>query len=519
MRINYISFYKTSEFEVPLINKQILAVTNPQLYNDSILTFVDNRNYLIRFFNLKSNSYCDSIDIDVFAKVNGLQYVLAYNIIDRDSIILAFNPTYLADLHDSVVIMINSKKEVIKSFSFKGAPVPLLNNNLRKEKDFSYAIFARFPVIFDREKKASIACINPFNKVPCDSSYFQNPPVYMGWIYLDTAQKFKPVDFKFDCPGPGVYYPNSTDILKGDIGPDNNLVLMFGNDSKIGVYNYKNEILTNHYIKSIYLDSIHPSKTSFETFEVDSFPEYMKIIYDKFNNNYIRILKMPIYSNSSIDIRNNPKYLIDILDEDFKLIGEGVLPFGCRHIIVPHKDGLLVFNGYESVQSGRITWDLLKYNFTAVPVDSLKKRIKADLESKIPVNISASEYLNRITKKDVNGKKYVLIPIANTCPNCLESFGRYLEEEKDSLKYENIEVILLTDNRKNAEAFIDLHKVQYLNGKVLFIDDKNSYKSAFPPWIDMKLLIFDESGKMTKDQVYEPYMLNSLYDILESDKN
>src|SRR5690606_2367298 len=108
----------------------------------------------------------DSIDV----KLRKMQYLFDYQILDNQHVLLAINPTYLGDYHDSAVCIINREKNVIKTFSFLGTPVPLYNKNSPFEyrnTAWWYAIHTNFPVKLNKSDSTVIVTLAPFEKLSC----------------------------------------------------------------------------------------------------------------------------------------------------------------------------------------------------------------------------------------------------------------------------------------------------------------------------------------------------------------
>lgn len=151
-------------------------------------------------------------------------------------------------------------------------------------------------------------------------------------------------------------------------------VLSFPIDNYVYEYDLTKQV-NSHYAGSKYLKDVRPMASSkiWATFQdrhtfYRKSPSYGEIVYDQYRKMYYRIAEKPIpdeYIHDKDVLKKETKnYVIIILDEKFKKVGEFVPPvYTYGTIITPIKEGILISNfkkSRENKNEDYVYYDLLE---------------------------------------------------------------------------------------------------------------------------------------------------------------
>ena len=519
-KVQRLIFYKEQSFSAPVVSNQSPMLGKAEILktNDSIICFVDNQCRLIRFWNLYKGIYEDSIDINYHPK----QVIEAFHFQNMDSIILAFLPTYLFNFHDSCIILTDRHKKINGTFSFEGAPVPMYHKNPgytmnSGRGNWAYNLYNRSLLKYDDKRKAVITNICYWGKFQCKGG----TKWASGIVFLDSTKKYFPLPVKFGCEGEGYY---SSELLhpRGCYDNSGNTLYGVGYSGRITKSNYNTLKTITAYPKFIGIDSIYQTKEDID----DNYytAEYLDISFDPLNNTYWRGARLSRSNDDPILLKNNPTYVLMKLDSNLDMKGQGILPYGNTVPIIPYKNGLLAYDWINSRKERKIIFSFLKYTIDYVSITQYKKDLLARRKSIIKNNTKVAK-LNLyayLTNETQHGAfhKYLVIPIENTCPGCITSFGSFLSSNKEELiKKHDIGIIFISSNPNKVKEYLKQYNIESLLNKVVFIDGSyTQVNSLMESWVNFKAITLNEKGKIREQKIFGPEESLGLHKYIMSTK-
>ncbi len=207
---------------------------------------------------------------------------------------------------------------------------------------------------------------------------FQNETVYCGVVRTDIRLNTKQTlleyynsptnlilqvsskaiqGFRLFGTFPDSYINNSRNFY--DVTPsrtinNENIILSFGKDHNLYIYNHDGKLVKTTNAKSNYIDDFNPideknvSNFSYLKRYLTDEPKYERVIYDQFTHLYYRIVKHRIgkYENEDGTVKSmlDSDYSIIFLDKDFNIIDEVL--FGSKQYyipgLIPTKNGILL---------------------------------------------------------------------------------------------------------------------------------------------------------------------------------
>ena len=85
-----------------LENAKLFQMKTDVWNNSDLISLLDNRKKIVFIYDMQKKEFVDSFDVGLSEK----QYLFNYEILDTNHILIALNPTYKLDQHDSVICII-----------------------------------------------------------------------------------------------------------------------------------------------------------------------------------------------------------------------------------------------------------------------------------------------------------------------------------------------------------------------------------------------------------------------------
>lgn len=300
-------------------------------YKDTILTFRKD-NQIIRY-DFNSDSVKFRVSLNQFDSMHFIDH-LYHNV---DSIFICFIHNRTKEKH---ILLLNKNGEINKNWN--------ISKNSEQLKDGYFYI--------DSKYLHPIVLLN--NKLYFQASYRYKPgtsiksevPIEMMWNLSNNSSiqiGDLPSEYK-----KGDFYGNHQNDYSRTINKNNELIFSFPISNQLYVYNIGGELLKTVDCKSEFIDKIEPLEKK-KYFDLSAIidaniynAQYNEIIYDSYNDRYYRIVlhKLNKYSdNGKVNSWMNRKWSLIILDKDFNIINEVLMPVNkfSKHIIVTDQ-GLLM---------------------------------------------------------------------------------------------------------------------------------------------------------------------------------
>ena len=502
------SFVESIDFPLD----KLRAPTNAKLYiegNDSFILVLDQTRLKIFFYDLGKREITDSVSVKVF---NHYVYIQNFEVLSRDSIILAFNPTYLADYHDQAVVLINRKTEIIGEFNFRGAHVLMVNDNKNVQRNFYFfSNFNTFPLIFKEGVMISPLSLN--QREVFGEKIRQLNPYTLGKASLDTNILYKGV-FTIDTSYSDVFFYSISKRPRGCLGYNNQIIFGRGYNSQLLYFDFDEEIIRTKWVDFVSVDTILPLTYNPVSYIDLSVPDFQQIYYDAHNRRYYRIARLPLNKHTTNAMHDFPQHSFVVLDEKLNKIAEGLLPFGCAVPLIPLNNGLLVWDKAKSFSNNRLSFKHLELKFTESDVKTFLKSIeKQFVSNRIGENISSKEYLKQVCNSISGFKHFILIDIDISCPSVLIKLGDSLSNNIDVFKRNRIALVLISKDKQAVSEYLVKHNLVDLENTFVFSDVNGIYKEAYPPWGNIKHI--RKRNNRFVESHYASGDLNNLLDIIK----
>lgn len=328
-----------------------------KIVQDSLLSALNYFEKKVDLFNLSTQTKVDSFDFNI--RKNG--YVFDYLWLNKDSLLLQFNTTYLGDQHDSTLVIMGRNKEMLSIFSYNNTGAPNASFRNYRNQKWWYAIHGRFPLNYNSEQQSIISILAPFVLFNCDSLLRYNSSfaykVFSNGSNPISERVFLPSCDENSYKGKNQAIPYGCIINKEPIyGLDYSNKLIFKGTEmmpQLALYQYKQ----NYHNLSFY-----------------------KIIYDQYRNCFWWAIEVNITpsgdykSLKSEYFQKEYNYIVQ-LDTNFNVISEGFLSDELSAHFIPTEKGLLTLNNKLSNENGKTVFSLLVPSSNFIPSNVLKLQL------------------------------------------------------------------------------------------------------------------------------------------------
>ena len=514
--VDFIEFQQEGIFKISRPNGQFY-MRNTRLISKHTLAFIDNDNRRIWFWNLREQSFTDSIFVDFYVN----QRVTNFRITSEDSLLIAFEHRHIGSRQNQVVQLRDSTGKLKPIFNFRDMPVPFMGDNTGEDdpgiSDFYYIDFLRFPLVINPQSRGLLTPVYQFQNYRIDSGLFK-----LYWSFPNS----KPAPFKVRKAFTGQtntgIYPKGFKQFRGAYNPKNSEVVFgTGFSPKLVKYNIHNhsrrlarpELISINTVKPY--DSFGSSSSYYQAKN-----EYRQVVYDQFQEKFWRVAQIGYDSATMHSLHGKfPVHPVMLLDDSLHKTGEGFLPPGHTPPIIPYKKGLLVKNAWASDEAPNThIFSYLKWRKRSLSKESFKalleKRKKRHFRN--PDKLSVNAYLDSITSGE-SCSQYLLIPLNGSTRNSLTKFASFLKQHDKALASAELGIILLEHQESGITKYLTKHGLQHLKDELLFIDTTDFHKAVFSPWINVKYLAFDQNGQKTIERTYHAPSMKKLFrDIKET---
>ncbi len=478
--------------ELTLLYRSAYNIPNNDIYPSCISHITENDSDLIIFYNsdnkilLKydylTSKLLDSIKVGILPK----HQVWSINYHNKDSIFVVYNAAQSENYnHSGTIVMINSLGELRKSFSLAGLPVKcnecgsINTNNL----EYIANIYGELPYF----KSKLYIQLQSWNFKLGDTLYGNNKhPVSASLDLTKNSAEIHPI---YIANKTGCFYPKRSKVISNCVNKYGNLIVGFNTSSRIQEFNPISNTTTSHQIKSVFGDTIYPQNQIIKTQDDYSQISFQELYYNKYQNSYLRISRLALPLKVSLKEKRDPDYGITMLDSNFNILGECVLPKGLSPTCYFSKVGVSFWNKEESKKNNSICFNTYSINFQkSNHLDILKDIRKRDT---IQYELGIYAYIKNNFKTPAGKFITVFLPIKQSCKPCIDHITQYVVEKQKNM---SLYFILASDSKSDILDYIKQYNIQ-INNK-LWIDDNLKYIKYFENTIFNGFVTFIENNNV-----------------------
>jgi len=167
-------------------------------------------------------------------------------------------------------------------------------------------------------------------------------------------------------------------------------VFGFGHTANLFHYNSKTQKIDSFKVSSLVIDTLnlhlYPERNTVPQLDY-AIPEYLKLYYNNFNNQYARVLRLPdttLISNpfdENFFKQHTASGTLIFFDSNFKTLGECLIPVGFSiDNIFFDKDGIWLWNREKSKHTKKVVLQKFKVSFEPVGKDDFRKEVTLELK-------------------------------------------------------------------------------------------------------------------------------------------
>lgn len=466
-------------------------------------------------YNVSDSVLLDSVSLKVRPNIQ----IDDYCFLDKDTILIVANPSYEHDLHDGIILLVDRNRNIIDSVGLYDFPVKSSCRLNMTDRERMFVSYYLFPLVCKHDKIVipMVHWGHYFPGLPNDS--------VIGVINIKTKQTHKlPIA---PPAAPDGYYWGYFYTYPRGLNVDDNLYIFFGSLPRLYKYDMKTGDIVARSVPFETIEDIRPYKIPDENLQFDPYrSQYEELFYDS----HLKLLYWTAKVKS--DTTDGPYatqyvnyiYSFAILDENMHKIGEGVLPEGYSHEIIPYKDGFLLFKRNQP----KLTYTYFTYSITKGNGEILKEQIKQRRKKynldypKLSKDKAFTNYIQKIMgKNNAFFKRFVVIP-ATSCPSCIPAYEQILKNNKCTFLNNRTAVILINNDSSQINDFFEAieenNKANELkiNKIPVYCDTMNEYRYYFNEWVNLRCIELDSNREeIIFDNIISPSNLMDLDDFLK----
>lgn len=405
-----------------------------KLHQDSLLSALNSFEKKIYLFNLSTQEPIDTFDFNI----RNYGYIFDYLWINRDSMLLQFNTSYLGDQHDSALVIMNKKKEIVTIFSFNNTGAPNASFRNYRNQHWWYVFHGRFPLNYNRRNSSVISVLAPFLYFNCDSLHLYNS----SFAYQIFSNGNNPIS-------QNLFLPSCDDnSYKGKYQ-----AIPYGcmiNETFIYGLDYSNKLIYKGKEFTPKL-ALYQHKMNYDNLS------FYKIIYDKFRNCFWWTIELNLTptedykSLKNLYFQKEYNYIVQ-LDTNLNVISEGFLAAELSSHFIPTEKGLLALNTKLSKETGKTVFSIVNPSTETVSEIALKMQLD---EYKKVLTTNLNGFMKTIIKAS-DTSSYLLISL-DAMPKNYGNLILDLLNEKESL----YDVHIFTDQKEklnfNTSKKVQIH--------------------------------------------------------------
>ena len=509
--IRIVNFDYKKEIVLPRKERQHPFPYAPQYRYEggkNLLTFYNYEFGELLTYNLDTRKIVEEVPL----KFGWKDDVWAFNYFSGDSIFVLYNGASRKRYnHDSTLIRVNKKGELLDAYSFKDAPVWCTENPRYPEDSVGYVATMKLGV----DKEHIYLPLPRYKNGLGDTSFHENSIPISGHIHTQQ-NKFYPHTIGYPIEQQGLYYPK--DIERFTMTPisSDKVVYSFYPFANLYEYNtYTREVYT-HLAKSYFIDSIIPfteylPKSSSRPREDPKQGRYWELIYDPYKELYYRFVTIP-YKNTL-----GTRHTMIVLDKNFKKIGEGIVPKSMGAHCLPTPGGLLLLDGTKTKNAGiGIVFKLFTISYEESTMSQLKEKLHQERDTHIIKEGGLPTYFKDIHSIRPKDAMVLFFPLDRSCESCSIQLMNYYKNNYTAFKKNKLYFLFAAD----AKSIID-HKMSIAdlppNLPHLYTDTRAAY-TKYVSDTHAKAFTY-EKGKIIRETDINPQTLFSIIHTLNKYKD
>lgn len=529
-KIDYLHFSFTNMKTIP-INTPIRYCSPHRNYeNDNLTTFTISSPNNLYIFDWNTGLMADTIFL---SNVSNGKYLRQKNYINRDTILIGFFENSIFGWQENDIYIIDASLRLVDSLPFDDYVV-YQESVVEPEKSLTVYFSSIYSKLEYSERKV-FGTVVPYNFSFGDSIYRDHNfrPKFAGhWQNQDGSYVFKGHSVLFpDWVYTQPYVCSSSSAMRRAINHKGNPVYSFEMTPEYVEYDMTSGETRSYRVPSAFLDTVRPvpldenGKPEFKSQFNPREGSFFQFYFDPWRQQYIRLIKLPPDSSKGPEGINVWRYALGIIDTNFNLIGEGILPEAMqpklettnwpRMVIRP--DGLYFYdhpateaanaNGEKGLVYARLDWTVTGKNIYADYFERRKKNREGKAAPKAGDRLAA--YLKEQHGVGTENQLVMLLPLQEACPYCrgfvLDFYKQFRAEHPDKPFYL---VAVASDTSVTNELLFRKHGLAP-GDPYLITDPRNDLKRYAAKFINPRLLIYKDGKKQT-DQNLPPAEVESV---------
>ncbi len=420
--------------------------------------------------------------------------LMSFNYKSEDSIFVFYNAGHNPEYrHDSVLLRINAKGDILQDYSFKATPALCCEREMnRATQYYSYLRFQEVKVE-DNNLFVLFGKLNSANNT-------NNAPI-SGHFDITTGQYYehKGVDYPFY---EAKHYPNSYSSVHIELTPEGNALYGFAYTPSILEYDLKLKTTILHPVQSVLADTVYPAKQEVKNEFNFAQPKYSHLYYDKYKGQILRFVQQPekLYGKFF--------YTVVLMDNKFRTVAEGFFP----ELLSPSdcfftEKYLISYNHKKTVLSkNKLIFSVYRIKLEGSTPKVLKRKLKKHEIKKE----GGGDYIDFIKEYKYNTSPnnnfaIVAIPYDRSCPTCVAETFKFFGINKEAMK--GLGMSLLVSGQRQEQILYEMKEAEILpDSNVIFLDLADNYMKYHHKKFDIynPRLTIVKNGKIVHDKVYNP---------------
>jgi len=437
---------------------------------------IDGANILILNIGRRKLSF---YDIDKKIKTNEIitdstRIIQSYRFVNKDSIFILYDVENknIELQNPSRFQLLNYEGEIVSIFDYDIDTADVQKKGYDLDNILPSSFYLSIPIC---DNKVFLPTYTKQVGNVGTSEFLENP-IPFGLMY--DLKKHKYVISKhrnFPYVTEGIYYPTSKEVVYASTSGNNMPLYRYNYSSDIFEWDFKNDEIITHSLKSRLIDTImptpYPTRYSENTLEY----YYGTVYYDMCNKLYYA----EIYFNDSF--YGSMQHGIVIADANFNYLGEiyNNVNWPCysnknlMFDVYPSSSSVITIDYLEVVKTTR---DYNKY-IDSCKNDLIKKKKIID-DHKARFNAGNNTIYNFLTSNiaiDLKDARIVTFYVNEGCPSCSEAVYNEINSHRDYFEGGQFYIIASASNKNEAIEELSKYGLQDFNN--LVIDSTNVLKS------------------------------------------
>ncbi len=429
-KINIAEFEHIKDFELPIRNSKYNSVTYAQIVETDTAGLI-----LIVSFYLNDEIFFYDIEKEKLLKTVRLKgkEIESFYYVNKDSIFVFTSPHQnIYYHHDSSLVMINEKSEILKSYSWKDAPVWCTEKPRDYEDSVSFSFLYSQKLAYSKQK-----IMMPFvrfdSKMFGDSIYFDSRPI-TG--YFETHEdQFYPTKIKYPALNGKFYYPYTFHGNFPSVAHDNEFNIGFIYTPEFYHFNSKTNEIKKHTLKSSMLDSIYPFSNIEQASNYGKVPRYWRMYYDSWTNKYFKTITFyNIYRRNTFIVA----------DTNYNFEAEGILPKGVSKLVFT-KNYILAPNSIKTNKlKNKVVFSAYKLKYRKGTNQELIRTLKSDIDKIKKEQVVTNFFRKEIKLKEKNYSATILI--WENCYGTVDFVIKHYKINRKKYEENNVNLVLVGNN-------------------------------------------------------------------------